>query len=834
MDDIAKQRRPSSDLIIYPNNTYHFNILQTRDLVSLTMTPIFVLAALLAFSPHRRPMIRPVDGISHIDGRGGAIAMFGIRRERRRRCGGISTSASPGGGASSSASSTASSTAAAAADLDRARRGDSDRPVAARGGCPYVVATVIAGTTRLRRRGSLGDRGISVIDVGNVGGSGNGNGSGRDYYHDHDDDDDNDDENDDEAYYQDGTGTNNKNNNNQHRHHRQQQQKQQQQKQKQQQQHLKSPHYSPPNIKLIPQPRKKELWLPWPLGAMRSDYYRFAETEVQRRRKQQQQQQQQRRRRRGGGGIGGGGEGGARSWHPPSGGGGGGGGAALLVDAREEWRHRLERGRGWATDILQRGAGGPMMAQRFPAAGGTTDGGGGGANDIVIGGGGGGGGGGGIIPRNNDGASSSSSSSSRPGGSKSAHRGARGAAIASPVASGASWPPWTKKDGNGGGGGGGGGGGKIARSGGGAAGTIVATDERRSTTMRGGEGAGGGSPDDDGGGGGGGGTGGGGTGGLDRDVLLRYLRLQASVRMRQLGYVGSDFSVHLPPASPVLLFYFALPSRQDPMRRLVRYAVAGATLSWMHAECTKYRRFSPLPGMRGVNVRRPDLPPFLPPVEEGWGSGPGSIGGGDGGDGGGTMEKTVPAKMMAASSNGKVGETLRQRGGKMGGSDATVIITPREVPPSSGEAKAAKSSSTTKEIRNDDVGGEGREGTGGEGDNDNGLHHPMWDPFQSFGSVSSIYRTWLEGNNVRAMRSAELRRSQASDQLLALRKMTTSSSAATNNSTSSVSSSPSSSVFPPPPTGGVNNAADNVGYALVTGASSGIGRALRYASHRGP
>ena len=129
MDDIAKQRRPSSDLIIYPNNTYHFNILQTRDLVSLTMTPIFVLAALLAFSPHRRPMIRPVDGISHIDGRGGAIATFGIRRERRRRCGGISTSASPGGGASSSASSTASSTAAAAADLDRARRGDSDRPV---------------------------------------------------------------------------------------------------------------------------------------------------------------------------------------------------------------------------------------------------------------------------------------------------------------------------------------------------------------------------------------------------------------------------------------------------------------------------------------------------------------------------------------------------------------------------------------------------------------------------------------------------------------------------------------------------------------------------------
>ena len=732
------------------------------------MTPIFVLAALLAFSPHRRPMIRPVDGRSPID------ASFDSRRERRRWRGGISTTSALSGGASSVR------------------------------GC-HDVATVIAGTTRLRR-GSWGDRGCSVDSVGNVGGSGNGNGNGngpRDYYHhDHDDHDDDDD---DEAYYQDGTGTNNKSNRHRHRH-RQQQQRQQ---------YLKSPYYSPPNIKLMPQPRKKELWLPWPLGAMRSDYYRFAETEVQRRRKLRQ-------RRRGGGGIGGG----ASSSHPPSE--GGGGAALLLVDAREEWRRRLERARGWATDALQRGAGGPMMVQRFQAVG-TADGG------NVLGGGGGDG-----IPRN-DGefllggemgpSSSSSSPSSRPG-SKSAHHGAWDAAIASSIASSASWLPWTKGDGNVGG--------KIARdgAGGAAGGAIVATDERRSTIVRGGESANGsadGSPD--------GGNGGGGSG-LDRDVLLRYLRLQASVRMRQLGYVGSDFSVHLPPASPVLLFYYALPSRQDPMRRLVRYAVAGATLSWMHAECTKYRRFSPLPGMRGVNVRRPDLPPFLPPEEDGWGPGPGSIGDGDGG---GTMEKKAdPAKTMAASSkNDEAGDdATRRRGGRKGGSgDATAVITPRKVPPSYGEAKANKST-TTKEAGNDDVGGGGGggggEGGGEDGVDDNGHHHPMWDPFQSFGSVSSIYRTWLEGNNVRAMRSAEQRRAQASDQLLALRKIMTASSSSvvsTNNFTSSVSSSSSSSFAspPPPPTGGGNNAAaDNSGYALVTGASSGIGRALRYASLRGP
>jgi len=41
---------------------------------------------------------------------------------------------------------------------------------------------------------------------------------------------------------------------------------------------------SVPPIKLIvPQPRKKELWLPWPLGAIRNDFYSFAASEEQRR-----------------------------------------------------------------------------------------------------------------------------------------------------------------------------------------------------------------------------------------------------------------------------------------------------------------------------------------------------------------------------------------------------------------------------------------------------------------------------------------------------------------------------------------------------------------------
>jgi hypothetical protein len=326
-----------------------------------------------------------------------------------------------------------------------------------------------------------------------------------------------------------------------------------------------------------------------------------------------------------------------------------------------------------------------------------------------------------------------------------------------------------------------------------------------------------------------GGGGGGGSVGLNRDVPLRYLCLRASVRMRQLGYVGPNFSVHLPPASPALLIYFALPSRRAPMWCLVWYAVAGTAPSWMHAECTKYRRLSPLSGMRGVNVRRPDLPPFLPPEEEGcWAGGLGI-------DGGKTMKKMDPAKMMAALlSNNKGGSALLPRcGGGKGGSNATMIVAPCKMLLSGGMGAEL----AMNEINNDARGG-GWGGSGGEVDNDNllacgnGHHHPMWDPFQSFGSVLSMYWTWLEGCNAHAVQCTRQHRVQVSDQLLTLRTLTTSSLVA-NNSTFLLPSLSLlkllSSASPPSPTGGGNDA-NNTGYALITGALSGIGRALRYTS----
>ena len=224
--------------------------------------------------------------------------------------------------------------------------------------------------------------------------------------------------------------------------------------------------------------------------------------------------------------------------------------------------------------------------------------------------------------------------------------------------------------------------------------------------------------------------------------------------------VGSDFSIHLPPAAPVLLFYYMLPSKQDPIRRLVKYSLTGATLSWMHSEATKYRRFSPLPIMKGVNIRQPNLPPFLP---EEWTDGD------RGGDSGDSVAETSNLKIIGRSN-----------------SDATSRVL--------GKKKHATDLSQKSDK--------------GEGDID--LHHTphhLWDPFQSFGTISSAYRTWLEGYNMRNKHLHQLRRIQVHDQLLELKK---SASKSVSNSTSTSSSTTNS----------------DVGYALVTGASSGIGRAL--------
>lgn len=229
--------------------------------------------------------------------------------------------------------------------------------------------------------------------------------------------------------------------------------------------------------------------------------------------------------------------------------------------------------------------------------------------------------------------------------------------------------------------------------------------------------------------------------------------------------MANDLSVHLPPAAPIMLFYYFYPSRQDPLRRLVKYTVAGAAISWMHSEATKYRRFSPLPGMTGVNVRRPNLPPFLPEGEQ--------------------RSDLVKIEDAPVADGGK---------GLFGGW------------PFKAEREQSKSTKREEEASDDS----------------HNQHHHLWDPFQSFGTLSAAYRTWLEGHHLRNKHAHHLRRMRAKEQLLAIKE---SSAARASNSTVAPSSK-SKSPFSTSTTTASASSDASAGYALVTGASTGIGRAL--------
>lgn len=187
----------------------------------------------------------------------------------------------------------------------------------------------------------------------------------------------------------------------------------------------------------------------------------------------------------------------------------------------------------------------------------------------------------------------------------------------------------------------------------------------------------------------------------------------------------------------------------------------------MHSEATKYRRFSPLPVMMGVNVRRPNLPPFLP---EEW--------------------VDVDRDVVSDGGGDSVASALNFKTGRRINSDATHSIR--------GNTLAMKYATDLLEKSD-------------RGDGDDTLQHTshhLWDPFQSFGTISSAYRSWLEGHDIRNKQLHIQRRIQVRDQLLRLKKT---SSMSASNSTSTSSSTANTS---------------DAGYALVTGASSGIGRAL--------
>ncbi len=202
--------------------------------------------------------------------------------------------------------------------------------------------------------------------------------------------------------------------------------------------------------------------------------------------------------------------------------------------------------------------------------------------------------------------------------------------------------------------------------------------------------------------------------------------------------VGSDFSIHLPPSSPALLLLYMLPSKQDPLRRMVKFTMMGATISWMHSEATKYRRFAPLPAMKKLNVRQPELPPFLP---EEW------------------NESDEESKFSSDAKENEIkGEDKSKSRRLSGNNESTSSLEPKH-------------------------------------------NFGQWDPFASFGgTVSSAIRSWSEDFNNGKKEKEKNRRLEAQQQLLALGKSLQSSTVPSSTTTS--------------------------GYALVTGASRGIGRAL--------
>ena len=383
-----------------------------------------------------------------------------------------------------------------------------------------------------------------------------------------------------------------------------------------------------PNIKL--QPRKKELWLPWPLGTLRNDFYKFAseQRDSQSAQRRQQLQQQQKRLRN------------------------------YYSDEDYQEPNVFNQGREWASRMLQRGE--SMLK-------GTI---GGNVNGEEV--------------------------ENRPQQS-----GYWIKDTTTPMATASA--TMSKKDSKN----------KNSRR------RKVGENNDNNSPSKGGS--------------------------SDRDILFQYLKLQASIRLRQLGYVGSDFSVHLPPASPALLLLYMLPKKQDPLRRLVKFTMTTAAVSWMHSEATKYRRLAPLPVMKGCNVRQPNLPPFLP------------------------EERVEDEK--------KLSEVLIEKNTENSSSDGKI------------KSKAAKEEDkvSKKDKSNDD-----------DSDDSSSSTQHGWD-LKSFGTISSAYRTWLEAHNSRKEQSYHQRRKRAQETLLALR----------NSSNSTKSSSDA-----------------NTGYALVTGASRGIGRAI--------
>mmetsp|Transcript_26222 Transcript_26222/g.56818 ORF Transcript_26222/g.56818 Transcript_26222/m.56818 type:complete len:1082 (-) Transcript_26222:41-3286(-) len=120
----------------------------------------------------------------------------------------------------------------------------------------------------------------------------------------------------------------------------------------------------------------------------------------------------------------------------------------------------------------------------------------------------------------------------------------------------------------------------------------------------------------------------------DAKLIWRYLSHRAVVAARVFRQVSTDVSFHLPPAAPPLLLIALLPSRQNAreaadavtrtairqgsssfVRRVSLTSLGVAVISWAHYEIRQQKRLVPLPLREEYrDYKKAVLPPFLPPI----------------------------------------------------------------------------------------------------------------------------------------------------------------------------------------------------------------------------
>ena len=106
--------------------------------------------------------------------------------------------------------------------------------------------------------------------------------------------------------------------------------------------------------------------------------------------------------------------------------------------------------------------------------------------------------------------------------------------------------------------------------------------------------------------------------------LSKFIKVKARGSLVQMQQMGSALSFHLPPAAPPLLLLALLPAKQNPSSMIApqihsiaqKAALASlsiAVLSWADYEVRKQKRLTPLPlSAQYRDIRKAILPPFLP------------------------------------------------------------------------------------------------------------------------------------------------------------------------------------------------------------------------------